>query len=120
MKKESKILNQLVELTETGDITWKIKKTNSDSFTYSTVYKITDKKVIKISYKYHKISTYRDSIIFNYIDNNTELKREVKEVYPYNKFSIFDRIRLKWILKKLHKNIENTNPKTEWSAHKLN
>ena len=116
MKKESKILNQLVKLTQSGEITWKIRKIpaskSSDLLSiYSTVYSITGKKSIKIYYTIHQNDTWRDNIIFNYIDDNINSKMEVKEVYPFNKFSVFDRMRIKWILSKLHKNIDNTNPK---------
>jgi len=110
MKKESKILNLLVKLTQDNEITWKIRKV-PEKVIYSTTYSITGKKSIKIYYTCNEFHTDMDNVIFNYIDDNTNSKREVKEVYPFSKFSIWDRIRLKWILNKLHKNINKTNPK---------
>ena len=108
MKKESKILNGVIELTRKGKLKW-IKEERGPVTMYTTVYNITDNKLINIHYYQHN-NRKEDYIIFNYYDYYHNIKKELKEVYPYNKLSPFAYIRLSAILKRLFNGIIESDP----------
>lgn len=111
MKKESKILNGVIELTRKGKLKW-TKEERGPVTRYSTVYKITDNKLINVHYHHHN-NRKEDYIVFDYYDYNNNIRKELKEVYPYNKLSPFAYIRLNAILKRLFNGIIDSEPKKE-------
>jgi len=113
MKKESRILKDLIKLTTSGDLKWSFNRFGN-SVIYSTSYKITKKKFVKIKYVHHEIDRKMDYVVFEYINNEDNSRIELKEIYPYNKLSPFTFIILNNILKKLFNNIKSNSPTKEF------
>jgi uncharacterized iron-regulated protein len=111
MKKDSKILKKVIELTNKGEIEWTVKRFGGSYKLYSSVYKITNNKLIKIDFFHDGNQNHMDSLVFTFF--NSEKKIEIKEVYPYNKISPFAYYQLKNLVKKLNKTIEEKKPVNE-------
>ena len=106
MKKDSKILKKIIDLTKDGTMKWDVFMLHSDIITYRSVYHITKSKYLDISYYYHKGRQSQDYMVFVYVDNKNNYKTEIKDVSPVNKFSPFNQWRLKSMFSKLYKDIE--------------
>ena len=104
MKRESRILKDLIKLTKDGSIKWDCDNYHLYDI-YSTTISVTDKKSIDIDY-YHHDDVKKDFIIFNYFNDGSGVTKELKEIFPYNKLSPFSYMTLNIILKRLYKNIK--------------
>ena len=106
MKRDSKVLNKVIELTEKGDIKWHVSMRLGNVLKYSTTYNITDNKLIGIEFNHNMNDPSNDNIIFNYFNYDNESRLELKEVYPRDKWSPFSYWKLKKLLSRLYKNID--------------
>jgi len=101
MYKNHKILNNIINLTKTNSLNWSNVYKTSNLTIFNTKYIITDKKYILIEFIYDRIKNDFTSIIFNFINNNNNIKTEIIEIYPNNNKSLFYKYKLSNRLKKL-------------------
>jgi len=105
MYKDSKILNNIIYLTQNNKLNWSKISENSNIIIYTTNHIITTNKFVQIDFIYDKLKNVFTSIVFNYINDNNNNKKEIIEIYPNSK-SIFIKYNLSNKLKKLLKYIK--------------
>jgi len=103
MNKESKILKNVLQLTNDNKLKWDFKSYSRTTI-YSSQYNITEKKSIIISIVVDKYSLSESYIYFILNDDRPKHKPiEIKEIYPFNKLNVISHIYLNYILKKIIK-----------------
>jgi len=114
MKKENKILKNIINLTERGDIKWStISPSNFDiDDYYVAIHKITDKKFIKILCNEYKRDKDMGYLVIEY-HNNHKIKRELIDICPNNKIFFYNTMLLRNSLNRLLKLIKFSLPKEQ-------
>jgi len=109
MYKKSKILKNILSLTKNDIIYWKsYNQGYKNTKQYSTVYKITKLKSIKIEIYTNDIlsNSTNNYVTFTYIDNKNKISNEITEIYPFNELSTLSYYYLNNILNRIVKKIK--------------